>query len=417
MLSIVSVIFGYQWYTGMALRYKEIEAASADKRQRWLPDGTPNLYAFVRSSGAVYWTVRIMVDGKRTNLTIGRWPDVKAEAARRISPSVKSAIAAGYGVTTIKNALAVSLDPVVFNGLVTGERVSATEATPTFETVARTWYEDHLKGGLSEGPYKRQVLQQLEDHVFPQLGARPINEIRRKEIVAAIRDLWMGKRPTAQKVRGNIERVFDYACDQEYRDFNPTPPPRSMPSSKYETEHFASMPPERAPELWQWLNERPRMSLQTRTGLALALLLGKRSREIRTLEWHELDLEAAIWTTPAAKMKKRKDHRQPLSKQAIALIRAIEPLTGGGRFVLGNDTDQPMSENAMLYAIKRFDNVTVHGFRATLGSWMEENKVRKTVANFIKAHQPKYLDAAYQRSDLLEERREVLQNWADYVTG
>ena len=91
-------------------------------------------------------------------------------------------------------------------------------------------------------------------------------------------------------------------------------------------------------------------------------------------------------------------------------------MTGHGRFVLGNAKDKPMSENAMLYALKRFDDVTVHGFRASLGSWMEENGVRKAVADFVKAHQPKYLDAAYQRSDLLEERREVLQRWADYVT-
>ena len=99
------------------------------------------------------------------------------------------------------------------------------------------------------------------------------------------------------------------------------------------------------------------------------------------------------------------------------MLREVQAVTGHGRFVLGNAKDKPMSENAMLYAVKRFDNVTVHGFRASLGSWMEENGVRKAVADFVKAHQPKYLDAAYQRSDLLEERREVLQRWADYVTS
>ena len=84
--------------------------------------------------------------------------------------------------------------------------------------------------------------------------------------------------------------------------------------------------------------------------------------------------------------------------------------------MLGNQHDKPLSENAMLYALKRFDDVTPHGFRATLGSWCAEQGVRKVVSDFLKAHQPKYLDAAYQRSDLLEERREVLQRWADFVT-
>ncbi|MDG1207696.1 MAG: tyrosine-type recombinase/integrase [Paracoccaceae bacterium] len=401
----------------MALRYKEIEAAAADKRQKMLPDGTPNLYAFIRSSGSVFWTVRLMVEGKRTNLSIGKWPDIKADEARRITPSVKSAIAAGYGLTTIKNALAVSLDPVVFNGLLTGERVSASEATPTFQVVARRWYEDHLRDGLSAGPYKRQVIQQVEDHVFPRLGERPINEIRRKEIVEALRMLWIDKRPTAQKVRGNIERIFDYAIDLEFREDNPTPPPRSMPVAQHQVRHFASMPHERAGELWTWLHDRPRMSIQTRVGLSLALLLGKRTGEIRHMEWTEIDFEHGIWSTPADKMKKRKAHRQPLSSQALQLLREVEAVTGQGRYVLGNAQDKPMSENAMLYGIKRFDNVTVHGLRASLGSWMEESGVRKPVADFVKAHQPKYLDAAYQRSDLLEERREVLQRWADYVTS
>uniref|UniRef100_UPI003F69B56F tyrosine-type recombinase/integrase n=1 Tax=Roseicyclus sp. TaxID=1914329 RepID=UPI003F69B56F len=361
----------------MALKYKEIEAAAAGKRQRMLPDGTPNLYAFVRSSGSVFWIVRIMVDGKRTNLTIGKWPDVKADDARRIAPSIKSAISSGYGLTTIKNALAVSLDPVVFSGLLTGERVSATETTPTFQTVARRWYDDHLKGGLSDGTYKRQVIQQLEDHVFPILGSRPTNEIRRKEIVEAIRGLWIEKRPTAQKVRGNIERIFDYAIDLEFRDDNPTPPPRSMPVVQHQVQHFSSLPYERAGELWTWLHDRPRMSIQTRVGLSLALLLGKRTGEIRRMEWNEIDLERGIWGTPADKMKKRKAHRQPLSSQALQLLREVQAVTGHGRFVLGNAKDKPMSENAMLYAVKRFDDVTVHGFRASLGSWMEENGVRK----------------------------------------
>lgn len=413
----VTRMFGYHWYTEMALKYKDIEYAAAKKRQQMIPDGTPNLYAFVRTSGSVFWIVRLMVDGKRTNLSIGRWPDVKADEARRIAPSIKAAIGAGYGLTAIKNAVAVSLDPVIFNGLVTGERISASERTPSFEDVARRWYEQHLRDGLSEGPYKRQVIQQLQDHVFPYLGARPVNQIRRKEIVDAIRDLWITKRPTAQKVRGNIERVFDYAIDLEFREDNPTPPPRSMPVVTHYVQHFAALPYERAGELWLWLGTRPRMGLQTRVGLSLALLLGKRTGEIRHMEWSEVDLKNAIWSTPASKMKKRKAHRQPLPKQAVALLSDVQMLSGNGRYVLANAQGKPLSENAMLYALKRFDDVTVHGFRATLGSWMEENGVRKTVADFVKAHQPKYLDAAYQRSDLLEERREVLQRWADFVTS
>jgi integrase len=300
--------------------------------------------------------------------------------------------------------------------VVRGEKVAIDRATPTFETVAREWYEKHLKGGLSEGPYKRQVLQQLEDHVFPKLGRRPINEMRRREIVDALEELWLERNPTATKVRGNIGRVFDYAIDRTLREDNPTPPPRSMPKKQHLVEHFNALPYERAPEFWQWLNTRPRMGMHTHVGIALALLLGKRTGEIRKMTWNQIDLENAIWVTPAENMKKRKAHRQPLSRQALEKLHLLRDLGQTDSFVFDAGNGKPMSENTMLYAVKRFDDITTHGFRATLGSWCAENGVSKQVSDLIKAHQPKYLDAAYNRVDLLEERRKVLQDWADYVT-
>ena len=97
------------------------------------------------------------------------------------------------------------------------------------------------------------------------------------------------------------------------------------------------------------------------------------------------------------------------------MLKQMKEMKGNQPYVLTNN-DKPLSENAMLYAVKRFDDVTVHGFRASCGTWCEENGVDKERSKFIKAHQLDYLDAAYQRSDLLEQRREALQSWADYVT-
>lgn len=402
----------------MPLKFKELEALAASKKDTWTPEGAPNLYAFARKSGRVSWVCRVVIGGKRTNITIGPWPEVKADVARQAAAVIKALVNAGHGARAIKNAVALSLDPLEISRLVTGERISSQGKTPTFETIATEWYEKHLKDGLSDGPYKRQVFQQLRDHVFPILGSRPVNEIKRREIVDAIGSLWISKPPTGKKVRGNIERVLDYAVDLEFCEFNACPPVRSMPKHHHVEEHFSALEPERAPEFWTWLNERPRMGPQTKLGLTLALLLCKRTGEIRHMEWAHLDLERGIWTTPAAGMKMRKAHRQPLPELTIKLIRAIQPLTGQQRYVLGRTHDKPLSKNTMYLALKSFDsNITVHGFRATLGSWMAENGVRKDVTEFIKAHQPKSIDAAYQRSDLLEERREVLERWAQYVTG
>lgn len=401
----------------MALKFRELEVLAQQHVEQWVPDGTPNLYVFCRASGRMSWVCRITIGGKRANITLGAWPDMKSDVARQLSGVIKGLVGAGYSAQVIKAALGVTTDPLDLQRYVMTGRMAAADSPPSFEEVARDWYENHLKDGLSEGAYKRQVIQQLEDYVFPIMGTRPINQIKRREIVEALKDMWLNKPPSGKKLRGNVERIFDFAVDQEFIDFNPCPPVRSMPKQNYVERHFDALEPEQAPAFWRWLQAHQGLRDQTRFGLMLVLLTGKRTNEVRHMEWAHIDLERAIWVTPAEKMKMRKEHRQPLSDQVIELLRELKATSGDRRYVLGNNKDKAMSENAMLYAMKDFANVTVHGLRATLGSWMAENGVRKIVADFVKAHQAKSLDAAYQRSDLLEERREVLQRWADYVTG
>lgn len=400
----------------MPLKYKELEALAKEPEQKWVPDGSPNLYAFSRGNGSITWVARISHDKKRQHFTIGNFPDVKGDKARAITPAIKLLHQQGYSKDAIKNALTLSkLDPIKFAALVKGEKISSDKKTDVFEMVATKWYENHLKDELSEGPYKRQVMQQLQDYVFPNLGSRPINEIKQKEIIEALSPLWKAKKETGRKLRGNIERIFEWAISQELVEANPTPSSRVMPKVTHTVQHMPSLPYERAPEFWNWLMTRPRMSMETQTGLAIALLLAKRTQEIRFMEWSHVDLDAAIWVTPSDKMKKRKEHRQPLTEPVLTMLKQMKEMKGNQRYVLANN-DKPLSENAMLYAVKRFDGVTVHGFRATCGTWCEENGVDKEISKFIKAHQPDYLDAAYQRSDLLEQRRKALQSWADYVT-
>ena len=401
----------------MGIKYKELELLAKSETTKWVKEGAPNLFAVARGNGSVFWIVRASFKKRRSVITLGRWPEIKAETARSLAPSVKVLIRQGFSDDTIKNALAQTSDARKLLFLVEGRKVNEEGETPTFETVARDWYENHLRDGLSEGTYKRQVIQQLKDHVFPVLGDRPINQIKRREIIICLREVWLNKKPTGTKIRGNIERIFNFAIDNEWCDDNPTPPARSMPKSTHQVQHFKSLPYERIPELWKWLHERPRMGPNTQVGIALAILLGKRTSEIRKMRWCDIDLDKGIWTTPAEHMKKRKSHRQPLSIQAIEKLKYISQMTADQELVLGNAKGQIMSENAMLYALKRFGDYTTHGLRASLGSWCSENGITKAISDPIKAHQPKYLDAAYDRVDLLEERRVVLQKWADFVTN
>ena len=400
----------------MPLKYKELKALAKESEQKWVPDGSPNLDAFSRGNGSVTWVARISHRKKRQHFTVGNFPKVKGDKARAITPAIKMLHQQGYSKDAIKNALTLSkLDPSIFAALVKGEKISSDKRTATFQQVATDWYETHLKDSLSDGPYKRQVLQQLQDFVFPRLGLRPVNEIKQKEIIEALSEVWKNKKETGRKLRGNIERIFEWAASQELIELNPTPSSRMMPKVTHSVQHMASLPYERAPEFWQWLMNRPRMSPETQLGLAIALLLAKRTQEIRFMEWSHIDLDKAIWTTPADKMKMRKEHRQPISEPILQMLERMKDQRGNQRYILENG-GKPLSENAMLYAVRRFDNITVHGFRATCGTWCEENGVDRETSKFIKANQPEYLDAAYQRSDLLEQRRTVLQRWSDYVT-
>lgn len=399
------------------LTVDEIKGYLKLKIEKLYPDGTANLYLHTRKSGKGYWEARVTVGGKRIPITISPYEEGHLRAIRDITPRIVALVKDGHAVQAIRNALATTLVADEMASLVKGEKVSAHRATPTFEEVGRDWYHKHVKNGLSEGRYKVQLLEQLEHHVFPLLGRRPINEIKRREIIDALQDIWVKMHRTGVKIRSTIDRVFDYAVDHELRDDNPTPPPRSMPVYQHQVQHFASLPYERVQEFWVWLMSRDQMAINTKVGLALAVLQGKRTGEIQKMRWEHIDFKTAVWTTPPTDMKKRKAHRQPLPSQLIEMLSLLKDASTGKGYLLANAKGRTISDSTMLNAIKRFDDITTHGFRATLGSWCTDNGVDKRVSDFIKSHQPKYLDAAYSRTDMLEERRVVLQRWADFVTG
>ena len=387
------------------------------KIEKLYPDGTANLYLHTRKSGKGYWEVRVTVGSKRVPITISPYEEGGLTAVRKITPRIVALVKDGHAVRAIRNALATTLVPDEMVSLVKGEKISAHRATPTFEEVGRDWYHKHVKNGLSEGRYKVQLLEQLEHHVFPAIGRRPINEIKRREIIDALQDIWVKMHRTGVKIRSTVDRVFDYAVDHDLRDDNPTPPPRSMPLHQHQVQHFKSLPYERVQEFWVWLMSRDQMAVNTKVGLALAVLQGKRTGEIQKILWEHIDFKTAVWTTPPTDMKKRKAHRQPLPSQLIEMLNITKDASTGKGYVLANAKGRTISGSTMLNAIKKFDDITTHGFRATLGTWCTDKKVDKKVSDFIKSHQPKYLDAAYSHTDLLEERRDVLQRWADFVTG
>ena len=131
----------------MTLRYKELENISKLNSTKWVPEGTPNLYALARGKGSVFWIVRVSHNKKRSVITIGQWPEIKAEIARALTPSIKILIKQGFSETAIKNAIQITLDPRKVLSIVEGQKVSGNGPTADFESVATEWYENHLSIG------------------------------------------------------------------------------------------------------------------------------------------------------------------------------------------------------------------------------------------------------------------------------
>lgn len=387
-------------------------AKPGPKAQRLFDGG--GLYLEVAPSGGKWWRLKYRHDGKEKRLSLGTYPDTSLKDARERRDLARRDLAAG-------------IDPGVKRKA--EKETRAVLAANTFEAVAREWHQAVHVAKVSEGHAARNLLR-LEQDAFPWLGSIPIADITAPKLLESLRRVEArGAIETAHRVRQVCGQVFRYGIATGRCERDPAADLRDALQPVIVTHHAAIIDPKQVGALLRAFDDYQGLPT-TRAALKLAPLVFLRPGELRQAEWAEFDLDAAMWTIPAARMKRTKQqklsgapHLVPLSSQAVAILRDLEPLTGRGRFVFPSPrgATRPMSENGVLSALRRMgfskEEMSGHGFRAMARTLMTERLgIPEAVIEAQLAHAVKdSLGRAYNRTEFVEQRRSMMQTWADYL--
>jgi integrase len=288
--------------------------------------------------------------------------------------------------------------------------------------------------GWRNAKHAAQWVSTLEAYAFPVIGNKAPADVSLADVLKILTPIWNSKTETASRLRQRIEAVLDFAAVHGLCDGAKNPARWKgtldkvlpAPAKVAARSHHPALPYERVAEFMAALREREGMAARC---LEFVILTAARSGEARGATWDEIDFEAATWTIPAARMKARREHRVPLSKPALALLQSL-PRIEGEPFVFPAPRGGAMTDMSLTLAVRRMQGepprwtdksgepITVHGFRACFRTWCEEQtSYPRSVTEAALAHtNADKVEAAYQRSDLFERRRELMEAWGAYCT-
>jgi len=386
----------------MPLANTTIRSAQSKAKAYRLWDGY-GLYIEVSPKGGKWWRYKYRFRGKEKRLSLGTYPAVGLKEARDLREAASGRLAAGIDPSQHKRQ----------------HRLEQQTAT-TFQQVATEWFEKHQPSwSASHGD---RIIRRLERDVFPWVGQRAVNEIEAPEILSVLRRIEKrGAVETAHRAKQNCGQVFRYAVATGRAKRDPTtdlngalPPPRLR--------HYPTLTePQAIAELLRSIDGY-QGSLITRQALRLAPLVFVRPGELRHAEWSEINLNTAEWRIPAPKTKRRRAHVVPLSTQALATLKELHPLTGAGHYLFPGRrmAKRPMSENTVNAALRNLgyakEQMTGHGFRSMASTLLNENGWSPDAIERQLAHvEGNSVRAAYNYADYLDERRRMMQWWADYL--
>lgn len=364
------------------------------------------LYLEVMPNGSKYWRLKYRFNGKEKRLALGVYPEVSLAEARDKRDAARKLVAEGTDPSFAKKE---------------EKRQRVLRSIHTFEAVARTWHKDHQV--LWAPQYSANIIRRLELDVFPQIGNRPIAEITPLELLEAIKKIEKrGAYEVARRCLRLCGQIYKYAIPNGLAERN-LAADLTGALTPYKKTHFAALDIKELPGFLQALERNDaRLYQQTRNAVRLLMLTFTRTRELIEATWDEFDLEEAIWEIPAERMKMRKPHIVPLSKQAVEILQAQKELAGKWKWVFPNQVRpvNSMSNNTVLFAIGRLGykgKMTGHGFRALAMTTIKEKLgYRHEVVDRQLAHAHRNaVDAAYDRAQFLDERKKMMQEWANYI--
>lgn len=388
----------------MPLTDVQIRNAKPQEKPYKLADGG-GLHLYIAPAGGKLWRLKYRIHGKEKLLSIGGYPDITIADARKKRDEAK-------------DLLKQDIDPSQFKKQ--AKLAGKERAANSFEVVAREWYlKNRPVWSESHGD---RIIRRMERDVFPWLGNRPIDQLEAPDLLQMARRIEnRGAIETAHRALQDCGQVFRYAIATGRAVRNPVPDLKGALQPVRET-HFATITdPARVGELLRAFDGF-KGTLVVQCALRLAPLLFCRPGELRQAQWEEFDLDAGEWRYITSKTKT--EHLVPLSRQAVAVLRELHPLTGHSEWVFpgARTNGKAMSEAAINAALRRmgFDTkteITGHGFRAMARTLLHERLGMNPAAiEHQLAHAvPDALGTAYNRTKFLDERRQMMQVWADYL--
>lgn len=368
--------------------------------------GVTGLYLQVTPKGARTWVLRAMVGAKRRDIGLGGFPTVTLAGAREAARAAREKIAAG-------------IDPVQAKRDAKNALMVAQAGAKTFEECAT----EFLAGREAEwknSKHRAQWSSTLETYVYPVIGKLAARDIELQHVLNVLRPIWTTKTETASRVRGRIESILDWARVQGYRTSDNPARWRGhldkvlpAPTKVAKGGHHEALPIDQVGVFMCDLRAQAGVAAKA---LEFTILTAARSGEVRGVTWGEIDLEAAIWTVPAERMKAGREHRVALSRQAIELLKSM----GQGKandLVFRAPRGGAFSDMSMTAVMRRMKvNAVPHGFRSTFRDWAaERTSFPGEVAEMALAHSiGDKTEAAYRRGDLLQKRFQLSQAWADF---
>ncbi|MEQ1582148.1 MAG: integrase arm-type DNA-binding domain-containing protein [Steroidobacteraceae bacterium] len=363
------------------------------------------LYLLVERSGGRLWRFKYSVAGREKLISLGNYPDVPLKRAREKRDEARRLVADGIDPSAKRQA----------------EKAAQVD---TFEAIGREWMELQRKR-LTPRTFERN-LRFLEEFLYPYLGRSPIATIKAPELLAVLKRVEArGFHETAHRVRAIAGCVFRYGIATGRAERDLSADLRGALAPVVTKNRAAITDPLRIGDLLRAIDAY-RGQPTTEAALKLAPLTFVRPGELRGAEWKEFDLdkEEPEWRIPSTRMKMRDEHIVPLSRQAVAILREIEPLTGGGRYVFPSlrGGHRPISENTVNVALRNMgysgQEMTGHGFRAMASTCLNERGVAPDLIELQLAHAERdEVRAAYNRSKRMADRRKMMQEWADYLDG
>lgn len=383
-----------------------IQAAKPKEKPYKLAD-EKGLYLLINPTGGKLWRFDYRFERKRKTLALGSYPDVSLANGRERRDEARKLLAQ---------------NPPVDPGEVKKSQKQAIygKHENTLEAVAREWAESYFIN--KSASHKERTLRRLEIYIFPWLGNKPIADITAPEVLQVIkRPQNQSKLETAHRALQAVGQVMRYAVQNGKAERDVTADLRgALPSP--EVKHMASfIEPQQVSELLRSIDGF-QGTFTVECALRLAPLVFTRPSELRRAKWADIDLEAGVWAYRVTKTKI--DHIVPLSTQALQILKQLHPVSGHGEFVFmgGHDPKKPMSEAAINAALKRMGydtqtQITGHGFRAMARTLLHERlNIDPVIIEHQLAHKvPDALGQAYNRTKFLEQRKAMMQAWADYL--